>query len=471
MDKLTTGDRDFDAVLGGGLPPGSLIVLAGAPGAGKTILAQQICFANATRERKAVYYTTWSEPHEKLVEHLDSFAFFEPDALGDRVDFLHLADLAGGAGGMERAAAEIVRRTVEAPPSVVVVDSSKALHDVVPPDELRRAIYDLASRVAYSGAVLVFVGEYTADETRSQPEFAVADGIVQLENESHGPTDRRWLRILKLRGAEIAPGKHSFRLGTDGFRVYPRLETTLPSQVPASSSRAPVGPAGLDELLGGGLPAGDSALVVGPAGVGKTMLALHFVDEGLATGDRCIYLSFQETEAQLRAKAALAGLDWSAVGDDRLVIRHVPPVEVNLDVVAGLVRSALGPDGARRVVVDSLAELDFAARETDRFPAYVWSLAGYIRAAGGTTLFTNETAVLGETAGLGGLSFLFDDVILLRYIELESELRRALTVLKMRRSDHDKGLVEFRIGPGGIDVRDRILAATGILGWSALRGE
>src|SRR5699024_4912645 len=132
--------------------------------------------------------------------------------------------------GFERAADEILRQSMAAKPAVIVIDSSKALHDVVEPDEFRRAIYDLASKVAYSDAVLILVGEYEASETRSQPEFAVADGIVQLENEARGPTDRRWLRVLKLRGAEIASGQHSFRIGSGGFEVFPRLETTVPRQ-------------------------------------------------------------------------------------------------------------------------------------------------------------------------------------------------------------------------------------------------
>src|SRR6476646_1290182 len=136
MKKLSTGDAGLDLVLGGGLPEGAMIVVAGPPGSGKTILAQQICFANATAEHKALYYTTWSEPHDKLVRHLEPFAFFDGDALGESVEFLHLAELIGGGGaqGFGAAGDEILRQSFASKPAIIVVDSSKALHDVVEPE-------------------------------------------------------------------------------------------------------------------------------------------------------------------------------------------------------------------------------------------------------------------------------------------------------------------------------------------------
>jgi circadian clock protein KaiC len=468
MQRLTTGNAALDGVIGGGLPPASLIVVAGSPGTGKTILAQQIAFANATDDRKALYYTTWSEPHEKLVRHLEQFAFFDAAALGDRVEFLHLAELAVE-GGLGAAADEVLRRSFEVRPAVVVIDSSKALHDIVSAEVFRRTIYDLASKLAHTGAVLVLVGEYTTAETQAEPEFAVADGIVQLENEAHGPTDRRRLRVLKMRGAKIAPGQHSFQLSDAGFEVFPRLETTLPDRVPALAGRASFGIPAIDALIGGGIPSGDATLLMGPSGVGKTMLSLHFVNGGLEQGERCLYVSFQETEEQLVEKAASAGMDWSA--NENLVLRQVPPVELDLDAVATIIRKELERGDVRRVVVDSLAELAFAARDSDRFPAYVWALGGYVRAAGGTTLFTNELAALGYGNDLGGLSFLFSNVFFLRYVEVESELHRGLNVLKMRQSDHEKGLTEFTIGENGVAVVGKIEGVSGLLGWTALRGD
>jgi circadian clock protein KaiC len=469
MNRLPTGAAGLDAVLGGGLPAGSLVIVAGPPGSGKTILAQQICFANATNERRALYYTTWSEPHDKLIRHLEPFAFFDAEALGERVEFLHLAELmASATDGLDAVSEEILRRSFETRPAVVVIDSSKALHDVVDPDALRRAIYDLASRVAHSDAVLILVGEYLAEETRAQPEFAVADGILQLENEAQGPVDRRWLRVLKLRGGETSGGQHSFHITDNGFELFPRLESTLPKRVATQAGRAGFGDERLDAAIGGGIPRGDSTLLVGPSGVGKTLLGLAFVNAGVEQGERCLHVSFQESETQVREKAAAAGWDWSGLADDQLAIMQIPPVELDLDEVGSRIRAELERGDVKRVLVDSVAELAFAARDTERLPAYVWALGGFVRAAGGTSMFTNEIAALGQSGGLGGLSFLFNNVFFLRYLELQSKLARGLSVLKMRQSDHAKGLIHFTIDQDGLAFGDQIEDVSGMLGWSAL---
>jgi len=208
MEIAGTGIADLDLVLGGGLPLGSLIFIAGGSGTGKTILAQEISFANATAERKALYYTLVSEPHSKLIRHLEQFAFFDRDGLGERVEFIHLPavlDVDGSdATPQERGTAlatlvdEVVRASVEEERSVIVIDGIKALRDFAHVDGFgfRGVSYDLASKVAHSNAILLFVGEYTAEEVAYAPEFAVADGILYLADETFGRFDQRWLRIL-----------------------------------------------------------------------------------------------------------------------------------------------------------------------------------------------------------------------------------------------------------------------------------
>src|ERR1700744_1553728 len=184
---MPTGSPGLDLVLSGGLERGGVVVLAGAPGTGKTILAQQMCFANATPRHKALYYTTVSEPHTKLVRHLQPFSFFDPAALGVTVEHIHLGDFlrpsADGADALTPMVSEIVRKTLEEEPAVVAIDSTKMLRDFASERELRHALYDLTGRVADSGTVLLMLGEYTPEELESGIEFSLADAIIQLEDQ------------------------------------------------------------------------------------------------------------------------------------------------------------------------------------------------------------------------------------------------------------------------------------------------
>jgi circadian clock protein KaiC len=470
---MATGVPGLDLVLGGGLLPGTVVIVAGVPGAGKTILAQQVCFANGTAEHKCVYYTTVSEPHVKLVRHLEEFSFFDPAALGSRVEYIHLGDFLRPASvdGLAPMVSEIVRKTLEDEPSIVVVDSAKMLRDFANGRELRDALYDLTSRIAQTGTVLLLVGEYPAAELSSGIEFALADGILQLEYEAREPLDRRWLRVEKMRGGRHLGGKHTFRIGPDGIEVFPRIEALEPLQAAAVSGRIPSGVPGLDELMSGGIKQGDATLVTGPSGVGKTIFGLRWLGKGAADGKRCMYVTFQDTAGQLLDVAGAFGWDLkSAAATGSVSISYIPMGDLDLDVLATAVRSELSEHTVSRIVIDSLSELAFAAREAERFPAYMRSLVGLVRASGSSLLITSETGAHGQpVTALDGLLFLFDNVIDLQYIEIGSQVDRAVNVAKMRSSDHKMTLNGFTITDHGIVVGSELGGVTGRLGWSSLR--
>jgi circadian clock protein KaiC len=301
-------------------------------------------------------------------------------------------------------------------------------------------------------------------------EFSLADVIVQLANEPFEPLGRRWLRVSKRRGGNPLAGRHTLTIDRRGIVVSPRLESLIPEAATLDAARLPTGVPGLDRLMGGGIPAGDVTALLGPSGCGKTAAALRFIVQGIEYGERCLYVSFQEDADQLVKKAASFGWDVAAARESgQLRIYHVSDT-LNLDIVGSVILAELAGGDLRRVVVDSLAELAFAARETERFPAYARTLSGFLRTAGATSLLTSETPTFGRLdEPLHGLSFLFHNVILIRYIERESELRRALAVLKMRDSDHDKGVWQFQIDEHGPGVGDKLHDLTGLLGWSALR--
>ena len=469
MNRVATGVAGLDLVLNGGLAPGAVVVVGGAPGTGKTILAQQICFANGTAEHRSVYYTTVSESHTKLVMHMEQFTFFDPQALGTRIEHIHLGDFLRPArqDGLEPLVSEIVRKTLEEEPSVVVVDSAKMLRDFADDRELRGALYDLTGRIAQTGTVLLLVGEYTPEELRSSIEFSLADGIIQLEYEAREPVDRRWLRVAKMRGGVHRSGKHTFQIGPGGVQVFPRIETLTPLAVTAVSGQMASGIPGLDELMAGGARQGDATLVTGPSGVGKTIFGLRWLARGAEEGKYCLYVTFQDTADQLTRVAASFGWDLASMN---ISISYVPMGDLDLDVLATAVRSELSEHPTGRIVIDSLAELAFAAREEERFPAYMRSLVGLIRAAGGSLLITSETGTHGLAAtAMDSLLFLFDNVIDLRYIEEGSQIGRAVHIAKMRSTPHQMTLHRITITDHGLTVGKALESVTGRLGWSALR--
>lgn len=474
MDVVSTGNASLDRILGGGFSPGSLVVIAGPPGTGKTILAQQIAFSNATEDHPALYYTTLSEPHSKLVRHLEPFDFFDRDALGKRVDFLHVTELLQGKGGredgLEALVEEIVEQAFERQPSFVVLDSAKAIHHFADPDRLREVVFSLANRVAHTGSVLVLVGEYTEDEFEEAPEFAVADGIVQVAVSRDGPVDRRWLRVVKLRGRDFLGGQHTFRISPEGYNIFPRLETIAPTRSPVVEGRHPFGLETLDEMSRGGLPSGQSTVVMGPSGSGKTILASTWAAEGLRQGDRVLYLSLEETVEELRSKAASFELGFEeGVERGDLELMFVPPMELEVDEVGGRMMRCLQELEPARVVIDGLGDLIPEAKRATRFPSYLWALTSMLREHGASVVFTYEiTALGGGQARLDALSYLFHNVFVLRYMERGSELGRVMNILKMRSSDHDKGLLQFDIADDGIRTIGDPGDVSATLGWTVL---
>jgi len=473
MKRIQTEVSGLDVVLSGGLEESSVVVLAGAPGTGKTILAHQICFAVATAERKCVYYTTVSEPRTKLVGHLEAFNFFDADAIGMRLEHIHLGSFLqpDNHDGLKSLVSEIVRKVLAEEPAIVVLDSAKMLQDFANERQLRSALYDLTGRLARSDTVLLLLGEYRAQELDSGVEFSLADAIIQLEYEIREPVDRRTLRVVKMRGGRNVPGRHTFQISDLGVRVFPRIETLVPARVSAVAGRISSGIAGLDELMAGGMMQGDATLVMGPSGVGKTTLGMRWLAEGLEQGDRCLFVTLQDSAAHLTEMAAVFG--WSvaeARASGQLEISYIPTGDLDMDVLANTVRMSLAVGEVRRVVIDSLAELVLATREWDRFPAYMRSLVGMVRAVGSSMLVSSETTATGLAAqSMERLMFLFDNVLDLRYIEEEEGLGRALNVVKMRNGAHKMTLNSVTITNHGLQIGGAIEGAAGRLGWSALR--
>ena len=452
-ERLPSGHSRLDAVLGGGLPTDAINMLIGLPGTGKTILAQQYVFANASPERPALYLATVSEPFDKILRYGQTLRFFDPDAVGRSVFYEDLGTALnerGLVGVLEQVSALIKERR----PGMIVIDSFKALSAYADAVEFRRFLHDFAGHLSAFPASSFWLGEYGEDEIAAAPEFAVADAIISLATTRAAERESRSLRILKLRGSEFAPGKHAYRLSADGIDVFPRLADEADiTGYSLDGARHSSGIAALDEMLAEGYWPGASTLCAGPSGCGKTLMGLHFIFNGIRQGEPGVLATLQEHPTQLAR--IVKGFGWSAE-EEGVELMYRSPVDIYTDEWVYDLLEAVERTGARRVVIDSLTDLQFASPDQTRFREYMYSLIQRFSRQGVSLFMTSELPDLFRVSRLSefGVSHLSDNVVVLQYIRDGSTVRRALTVLKTRASRHEPEIREFKITREGILLGD-----------------
>jgi circadian clock protein KaiC len=452
----TTGDTALDTILGGGIPARSVNVIAGEPGSGKTVLTHQLLFNAARQHKKCLYLTTLAEPAMKVMQYVQTFDFFDPQYLDRQII---LKDLGNDMRkGTHEALAAIDQIVAQHEPAFVAIDSFKALAETLREDRAgRQSIYDLAVQLSGWGATVLLVGEYSRDEIRALPEFGIADGIIRLGSERQELTSVREIEVLKLRGAAHRTGIHFFDISYAGVQFFPRVSAPTDAQLDrnAPSDRVGSGIAGIDELVDGGWPHSSTTVLQGGTGTGKTIMALQFLIEGAKRGERGVLFTLEETPNQLRALAK--SLDWDLASIEQsghLVIKYTSPVELSTDRFLFQARDELHDLRATRAVFDSVSTLSLGVPSQRRFKEMVYALTKHLRGMGITTMMTVETVQLLGSAQLSGdgVSFLADNVIQLRYVELDGRLERALSVLKARGTKHNTELRALAIDRGGMKV-------------------
>jgi circadian clock protein KaiC len=457
LERLSMGSDAVDAILGGGIPARSVTVVAGEPGAGKTVFTLQALFHHARQGKKSLYFSTLSEPSLKIIRYMQLFSFFDARLIEDRIVFVDLGS-ALRSGGAEKALMQVMERVESESPDFVAIDSFKAIHDLLPADGQNRIfVYDLAVGMAAWGPTTLLVGEYTAEDIGRAPEFAIADGIVRFTNERQELTTARQFEVLKMRGADYVTGRHFFEMSRDGLTFHPRVRGPALDAEPSVDldDRVSTGVDGLDALLLGGLPRASTTVVEGGTGTGKTLVSLQFLLEGARRGEPGILFTLEETPAQIRAVAKSFGWDLAPLeAQGRLVISYTSPVELITDRFLDEALRQIGGIGARRVVLDSLTGMSLGVASQRRFRELVYALTKHVRVAGVTALMTMEVAELLGTAQLTGhgISSIADNVIVLRYVEVDGHLERAVFILKARRTGHATELRRFRIDAGGAHV-------------------
>ncbi|MGI9145940.1 MAG: RAD55 family ATPase [Chloroflexota bacterium] len=480
INRLVTGVPGLDEVLGGGVPEYAFTLLAGSPGTGKTTLAQQVMFGLATPQRPALHFTVLGEPVLKMLRYQQQFSFFDPSKVGTSIQFVNLSEevLQQDLGAvLDR----IVREVEQTNPAIVVVDSFRSVVRAATASsdgklELQGFLQRLALHLTTWQATTFLVGEYLENEIPDNPVFTVADGVLWLYQSIDRNSSVRKLQVLKMRGQAPLPGMHTMRITDAGTQVFPRIiKRIAETDNPRPKKRLSVGP-GIDDMLGGGIPAWDSAIVAGPAGSGKSALATQFIAEGLKQAESGVIVVFEERPKEYVARAKTLGPDLQKMVERGLLeVLYLRPLDLSVDETLLEIQAAVLRLKAQRLVIDSLSGFELALAPTFRedFRESLYRMVGALTGAGVTVFMTVEVPVSFTDLEFSPdlISFLTDDIILQRYVEVNGHLRKVITVVKMRGSAHDTALRTYEVTEHGLVLGEELTDYVGIISGVARRRE
>jgi circadian clock protein KaiC len=468
-DRLTSGVAGLDDVLYGGFIPRRSYMVRGEPGVGKTALGLHFLAAGAAGG-DTVLFLSQGATEEALRQDAasigiatDGIDFLDftpaPEVFTDRraYDIFTTPDV-----GAESWADEVIRYVDERRPSRVFLDAlTQGRHLATDIVDFRRQAHAFLRYLVDRGATVLFASGSSDPRTDEDLQF-LSDGVLHIEYSR--AAGGRILTVTKLRGSRFRLGHHSIRIEGDGVHVYPRLMPETHGR-DFSPDQIRSGVPEIDALVGGGIERGTVTLITGPTGIGKTTLALTFAKAAAERGERSVVYSFEETVDSVCHRSRAVGIPVQEMVDaGDLAVIAAEPLDYTPEQFALAVRHEIEERGARLIVLDSLAGYKLAVRG-DELSAHIHALCNYLKNMGATVILIWEmTSITGEfQATDAGLSYLADNIVFLRYMELDGELRRVIGVLKKRLSDFEKRLRELQITSEGVKVGEPLSGMRGIL--------
>jgi circadian clock protein KaiC len=466
LERLPSGITGLDEILRGGFLEGGVYIIQGSPGAGKTVLANEICFRHAAAGGRAAYVTLLAEMHTRLLQHLRPMAFFDESVIPDSLYYVSAFHTLEGDG--LKGLIDVLRREIKGQrANLLVVDGLVAAQESAPNDrDFKKFIHELQAHASASGCTVLLL---TSGALRTiSAEHTMVDGVLELEDQLFEFRSERSLLVRKFRGSGSLRGRHSFRITDDGVKFFPRVEALFASASQPdvlSDAKISVGVPGIDKMLMGGLPEGTTTGLIGASGIGKTTFGLHFLSESTATQTGLMF-GFFETPERLRLKGRHQGLHIGAAverGDVELLWQ--PQRENVLDELAHRLIGAVRRRKVKRLFIDGLGGFLESATSPQRISRFFSCLTNELRALGATTIFTMEVPeIVGPVVKVPatGLSALLENLIFLRFVERGSSLHRLISVHKVRDSGHDPCLREFHITDRGVHVGEVFSGVEGV---------
>jgi circadian clock protein KaiC len=471
--RVGTGCEGLDNILSGGLPQGRLYLIEGDPGAGKTTLALQFCLEGLKKGERALYITL-SESRADLIHSADSHGMSleqveivellpnENDLLPEQqYTVFHPAEVE-----LHDRMQRIVKEVQRVRPERLVIDALSELRMLAKdPLRYRRQILSLKDFMADQECTVLLLDDRSSREPDLQLH-SVVHGVVSMDKmpREYGKT-RRQIEVVKLRGTAYREGYHDYMIVTGGVVVFPRL---IAADSRSEQSPEPVssGIAELDALTGGGLDRGTSTLLIGPAGCGKTSIAIQWAATAARRGEACVFFSFEEAPNTMMMRAAGLGVDIRPhVATGKIVIQRVDPAEMSPGELVALVQQHVEKENVRMVVLDSLNGYLQSMPGEQFLAVHLHELLAYLGNRGVLTLM-----ILAQAGTIGfplqsvvDVSYLADNILLLRYFENHGEVRQAISTIKRRSGSHEHTIRELRLGPDRIRIGRPLHEFQGVL--------
>ncbi|MFO0887780.1 MAG: ATPase domain-containing protein [Isosphaeraceae bacterium] len=468
---MQSGIRRLDYILKGGFFPGGTYTLMGPPGGGKTIFGNQLCFNHASGAGgRCVYLTLLVESYDKMLRHMESLSFYRAEVVSDRIYYVsgYPTLRKEGPEGLLRLIQAVVQ---ERQATMMVVDGMESLRQFASggDQEVKEFVHELQAFTAMLGCTTLLMS--FKDPSSAYTENAVVDGVLELSDTLAGPRAVRELTVHKFRGGDYLRGKHEVEITGQGLVVHPRTEIQFdrpPGSAEEQRTRMAFGVEELDRMLFGGLPSGSTTALLGAPGAGKTMLGLSFLVEGARQGQKGIYFGFYEPPPRLIEKASQVGIPLETYVERGLIeLIWQPPLEHMLESLAELLLEKVreSPEPRRRLFVDGIEGFRAASVYPDRMPRFLSAFCNQLRTSDVTALVSEELALFRPQIDMPNpeLANVVETVILLRYVELKSQLYRLVSIMKMRESRYDTSIRELKIADDGIEVAASFESAEAIL--------
>jgi circadian clock protein KaiC len=469
LNRLPTGIPGLDTVLRGGVLQGGLYIVQGVPGAGKTILANEICYNHvAARGGRALYVTLLAETHTRMMQHLGPMRFFDPTRVEHAITYINGFSVLRSEGLPGLLA--LLRRELEArAATLLVLDGFVAAQQQAPSEtDFKTFVHGLQVLMTMTDCTGFLLSTGGVGQPVA-PEHTMVDGLLDLDNGQFEFRAERGLTVRKLRGTGFLQGRHPFEITDDGIVVYPRIEAlyrrpSRPDEAPRT--KLSTGVDALDAMLGGGLTEATMTALVGPTGSCKTSLGLQFLGKSSAEEPGLLF-GFFETPVRLYAKAASMGTDLKGLAERGYVeILWQAPTEQIMDALAHKLLDAVDRLGVKRLFVDGLGGFIEAAIQPGRISRFFAAMAYELRARGVTTLYTMEVQQVIAPAiqmPISGISSMVENLIVTRHVEQGRRLHRLLSIVKVRDSDFDPMFREIVFADGRLSLADSFSDAEDLL--------